>query len=373
MDIYATRGNEVAGRGVKKPKHYLIDIRFRAHHASDQRLDEPRHVGHDIHSIQPLAQPGHKLRAHRLPPFRLPAPREFRRARFRPLGFGVLFGVHQDRRVPRRPRTHDFPFPDDAPDRHDRGAIRRRGRELHHHGREGGPLEIGKGPLGGRVVGFHALQRVDEDASTLEIDGAVVLGDDAAFDAAARPEDVAHGAPGVVRVGAEVGCAVGAGLEARRGAGDGEVDDAGGVGGGFDGVGRYGFVGGDGAGVGVEGEVVGGEVGVVEGVGGPEWGFGVAGGVEDFGVELAGCADAAGSRDGDEYGGYAGLMEEGGGLRGRVRSRYVAVDCLGHTDVAAISHQVKGLRFHACGLHGEPFQMVGLDFGVGCCFGLFGD
>lgn len=193
-------------------------------------------------------------------------------------------------------RADDLSVLDDPTDIHDRRPVRRWGRILHHDGRVRRRLEIRERPFGGRVVGFHALQRVDEDAAALEIEGAVFLGDDAALDVAAGPEGVPHGAPGVLWVGAEEGFAVGADLEAGGGAGDCEVDDAGFVDGGFDGVGGGVRVRGDGAAVGVEGEFGLVEALVVEGVGAPEGrgGFAVLGRVEDFGVELAGCVDAAG-------------------------------------------------------------------------------
>lgn len=102
------------------------------------------------------------------------------------------------------------------------------------------------------MVRFHPLQGVDEEAPAGEIDGAVFFGDDAALDAAAGPEGMAHGAPGLLWVRAEEGFAVNSDLEAWGGTGDGKVDDAGFVDGGFDGVGCGGIVEGDGAAVGVE-------------------------------------------------------------------------------------------------------------------------
>ncbi len=145
------------------------------------------------------------------------------------------------------------------------------------------------------MVGFHALQGVNENPSAFEIDGAF-FGDDAAFDVAAGPEGVSHCSPWMVRIGAEVGFTVGADLEARSDAGDGEVDDAGFVDGGFDGVSGSVLVEGDGAAVGVERKFGGVEAVVVESVGGPKVGHFVAValvGVEDLGVELAGCSDTA--------------------------------------------------------------------------------
>ena len=141
------------------------------------------------------------------------------------------------------------------------------------------------------MVGLHALQGVLEERAPFEVDLAR-FGEDAALSGAARPEGVAHGAPRVVRVGAVEGFAVAADLEAGGGAGDGYVDDAGLVGGGFDGVEGCVFGEGDGAVGGVEGEVGLVKAVVVEGVGGPEGG-GLVVRVEDFGVEMAGCEDAA--------------------------------------------------------------------------------
>ena len=54
-------------------------------------------------------------------------------------------------------------------------------------------------------------------------------------------------------------------------------------------------------------------------------------------------------------------------------SRYVTVYDLYHADVAAVGHQVKYLRLDACRLHGRPFQIFRLEFGVGCCLSLLGD
>ena len=202
--------------------------------------------------------------------------------------------LHMHRRI-RRARANDLAILDDATDVDDRGPIRGRGGVLHHDGRKRRGLEIRKRPFGGRMVGFHALQGVDENPSAFEINGAF-FGDDVAFDVAAGPEGVSHCPPWMVRIGAEVGFTVGADLEARSDAGDGEVDDAGFVDGGFDGVSGGVVVEGDGAAVGVERKFAGVEAVVVESVGGPEVGCFVAVttvGVEDFGVELAGCPDTA--------------------------------------------------------------------------------
>jgi hypothetical protein len=72
------------------------------------------------------------------------------------------------------------------------------------------------------VVRLHALQSHNEDTTTGQV-VSLVLGSDAALDGATGPEGMAHGAPGVLGVGAEVGGSVLADNEARRGLGELEV------------------------------------------------------------------------------------------------------------------------------------------------------
>lgn len=73
------------------------------------------------------------------------------------------------------------------------------------------------------MVGLHALKGVDEHALSGEVIG-LLLGGDGALDGATGPEGMAHGAPGVRGVGAEVGGAVLADDETGCGASKGEVD-----------------------------------------------------------------------------------------------------------------------------------------------------
>lgn len=138
------------------------------------------------------------------------------------------------------------------------------------------------------MVRLHALQRMTQHASPLEI-VRQLRGGDRAADRAARPEAMAHFAPGTRGIGAVIAGAVHAGLEAGRGAREGEGDEASGVDGGFDGVGVAGGVEREGEVVGVDGGLVFGEGVVGEGVGEPEVGSGGSGVGEELGVELAGC------------------------------------------------------------------------------------
>lgn len=73
------------------------------------------------------------------------------------------------------------------------------------------------------VVGLHALERVDEEAEAGHVEDAGLRGKGAG-DAAAGPEGVAHGAPGLVDVCAKGGGAVCADDEAGGEAGEGDVD-----------------------------------------------------------------------------------------------------------------------------------------------------
>lgn len=57
----------------------------------------------------------------------------------------------------------------------------------------------------------------------------------------------------------------------------------------------------------------------------------------------------------------------------RRSSRYVTVYDLDHAGVSAVCHEIEDLRLHARRLHRGPFQIVGLEFGVGSCLGLLGD
>lgn len=181
----------------------------------------------------------------------------------------------------------------DATDDDGGGAVRGRGGELHQDGRVVGALVVDKVPGRGGVVGLHALEGVGEQRAALEVDGAL-LDRDGALGDAAGPEGVSHGAPGLGEVGAEERLAGLADLEARRGAGDLEVDDGTVVVHALDGV--VGAVVGqlDGAVIGVEVVLVVAQLDVVEGRRAPEVGL-VLVLAEDLAVELAGGSDAAGS------------------------------------------------------------------------------
>lgn len=123
------------------------------------------------------------------------------------------------------------------------------------------------------MVRLHALKGVSEESLALEIHGTFLCGD-GALSNTARPEDVSHRSPWVLKVGTVEGCSCGSGLETRCRAGDLEVDDGVGVVHALDGV--VGAILGelDRAVVGVETRLVLVEVVVVEGCRGPEVGLG---------------------------------------------------------------------------------------------------
>lgn len=76
---------------------------------------------------------------------------------------------------------------------------------------------------------LHSLESVDEHTASVEIDSALVLGDDTALDMASGPEGVPHLAPWGLGVGAESACTILANDKAGSSPGELEVDDTAGV------------------------------------------------------------------------------------------------------------------------------------------------
>lgn len=140
------------------------------------------------------------------------------------------------------------------------------------------------------VMRLHALQGKAEEAPALAVNGSL-LGDDGALNRTSRPEGVAHGAPGVLGVGAVVACAILSSHEARRRPRDLEVDQAALVAGSLDGVVCAIFGELQGNAVGEERILLLVEAEVRQGVGGPEGGLLVLR-VEYLAVELARNVDA---------------------------------------------------------------------------------
>ena len=153
-------------------------------------------------------------------------------------------------------------------------------------------MKIGEVPARGEMVRLHALQAVNEDGLTLEINRSILC-DNCALTGIPGPEGVAHGAPGRGGVGAEIGGAIGANLEAWGDTGDSDVDDRLLVGEGLDGIGGAIVRQFDGAVVGIEVELVLAYVETRQLVRGPQDGLVLGLGVEDLGVPLAGGPDAA--------------------------------------------------------------------------------
>ena len=142
---------------------------------------------------------------------------------------------------------------DDAADIDDSGAVGGGSRVVHHYGGMDGGVVDEEIPAGGGVVGFHALERVDEDTAAFGEVVRLVWGDDTARKEAAGPEAVAHLAPGVGRVCAVSRGTIGADLEAWSVAFENQVNQGGLVARGFDGVFVAGLVQGDGDAIGIKG------------------------------------------------------------------------------------------------------------------------
>lgn len=139
---------------------------------------------------------------------------------------------------------------------------------------------------------LHALEGMDEEAATTDIDG-TLLGDDAALDVASRPEGVSHFAPWSARVCAKGADTVLADDEAWSGSRELDVDNAAGVGAGLDVVALSVLGQGNAASLGMEAIFVLVEAIVRQRVRRPQIRC-VMVGVENLGVELACHPDTAG-------------------------------------------------------------------------------
>lgn len=141
------------------------------------------------------------------------------------------------------------------------------------------------------MVRLHSLEGVDEETPALEVVG-LLLGDDGAFNRAARPEGVSHRTPGVLRVRAKVGRAIFTHDEAGSKPGKGQVHQAVLVDGGLEGVGGAFLVQGQSEVVRAEGVHALIEHGVLQGIRMPDM-RSIASGSEDLGIELARGVDAS--------------------------------------------------------------------------------
>lgn len=140
------------------------------------------------------------------------------------------------------------------------------------------------------VMWFHPLQSMAKESSSSEV-YLTSLCDYTSFHLTSRPEGMPHAAPRLRRISAEEGLPILAGLKTRGGPGHGQVDNALFVDDRFDSKRVTGIIQGEGAAVGMEGEFVGVEIGLVERIRRPQGCSAV--GIEDLGVELTGCVEAA--------------------------------------------------------------------------------
>ena len=215
----------------------LVNKRFRPSHAAGNFLDEPGDLGHDVYPVEALFEAAfdHGLDFGAI--LGGTGPCVFDLCRLGPVIFGILLGGNM-RGCRVGAGAHNLAVARNAANGNDSRAVRGGRDKLHEHGRVLGPLEVGKVPARGQVVGLHALQGVNEkSAAAGKVNGAVLFCGDCARGDTARPKDVAHGAPGVVEVCAEQGLARGPGLEAWRRAFDDQIDDSAVVVVGLDGVG----------------------------------------------------------------------------------------------------------------------------------------
>lgn len=137
---------------------------------------------------------------------------------------------------------------------------------------------------------LHALKTLDEHAPAFHIES-LLLGSNGSLDGTTRPESVAHRAPRVLGVRAEVGSTVLADHEARSVAGERDVDQAVFVHGGLESVGITLLIKSQGNVVGPEGKHALVEHEVVQRIGVPAM-RGVSLDIKDFAVELSSRVDA---------------------------------------------------------------------------------
>ncbi len=287
--LVVLQGGMRGGGGVS----YLIDVRLRPGGSGHDVLHEARNLSHDVYPVQPLLEATLYGSLHGLAILGCPSPGVLDGRRLGPVVLGVALAFEMGGTAVAAAHD-DLAILGNDTHIHDSRAVRSGRGELHEDGRVRRPLEVAEIPLGGGVVGLHALQRMGEEGLASEVDGAV-LGCDRSLGSAPRPEEVAHRTPGVLEIGAEQCLAGLARLEAWRHPLDGQVDD------GLLVVHRLDSVCGpilgklDGAIIGIEVRLVFAEVVVVQGCRGPEVGCRAVE-AEDLAVELAGRPDAAAKR-----------------------------------------------------------------------------
>lgn len=190
---------------------------------------------------------------------------------------------------------------------------------------------------------LHALQRMDELSTALEVHGSL-LRQQGALNLTPRPEQVLHPAPRILGIGAKVASTVLARSKARRGLCESDVDDTALVHAALDVV-RLAVLGDlHGALLGAELVLVIREGEVVEVIRSPELG-GIGLRINDLCVELRGGADA----------------------------EDVAEDDLHEAELAVVGGHVEGLGLDVGRVHDLPAEVVLGELGVGHIFGLLDD
>lgn len=187
---------------------------------------------------------------------------------------------------------------------------------------------------------LHALQRMNELATTLEINRSLLC-EERSLDLAPGPEEVLHPAPRLRGISAKVAGTVLARSKARRGLCESDVNNAALVHAALDVVGLAILRDLHGALFRLELVLIVGEGEVVEVVGGPQLG-GIGLGVDDLCVELSGGADA----------------------------EDVAENDLDEAELAIVGGHVEGLGLDIGRVHDLPAEVILGELGIGHIFGL---
>lgn len=191
---------------------YLVDVWFGTGSAGNNLLDKLGNLGHDVHTIVSLAHATGQLsfdaaiRA---------GPGEGNGVGLGPVALWVVMGSSVLHGICSA-SVQQLVIDSNTTNIDDSVAVRGGRCKLHHDCAVCGGLEVGKGPAGGGVVGLHALESMDEQATTSQVDGAL-LSDNASLDLASGPEGVSHLTPGCLGVGSESASTILADNESRSG------------------------------------------------------------------------------------------------------------------------------------------------------------
>ena len=182
---------------------------------------------------------------------------------------------------------------------------------------------------------LHALESMREESPSLEIHFSS-FGNNATLRSTSRPESMSHGTPRMLWISAKIALPILSNVKPRRRSCYCQVYDTRLICGGLDGVRSCVFTEGNGTVVGIARKLLGVEVEVFEGIGGPKVG-GFPVGIEYLCVVLACGVYTADVRVSACLSAYC---------RGSAVSRDITIDDLSHSNMATIRHQIESLRLH---------------------------